>query len=138
MDGLRMKQIKEHDSLWTLFIMSILSTFKNIGLMIEFTRDDVICRSDGTRRISEPGTEENLTCIVVFCLVYFMENVWSLYLLKVFIWLNLRYVFCCVQTKFAKESLLEMHLQILKIYGPNMFKMCQNFLKNLVHCPFYC
>ena len=105
-----MKQIKEHDSLWTLFIMSILSTFKNIGLMIEFTRDDVICRSDGTRRISEPGTEENLTCIVVFCLVYFMENVWSLYLLKVFIWLNLRYVFCCVLTTFVKvgkKSLFE-------------------------------
>ena len=90
-----MKQIKEHDSLWTLCIMSFLSTLKNIGLMVEFTNDDVICRSDGTRRISEPETEGNPTCILVFCLIYFMENVWSLYLLKLFIWLNLRYVIGC-------------------------------------------
>ena len=85
-----MKQTIDRDDNWTLFIISILSTFKIIGLMVEFTSDDVVCRADGTRRIAEPRIEENLTCVVVFCFVYFSENAWNLYLVKVLVWLNLR------------------------------------------------
>ena len=51
--------------------------------MVDFFTDDVVCRSDGTRRISEPKTEENYTCLVVFFLIYFSENAWSCYFVKV-------------------------------------------------------
>lgn len=34
-------------------------------------RDDIICRRDGTVRHSEPSAGENLSCVVVFILVYY-------------------------------------------------------------------
>ena len=67
-----------------------LSALHILGLMIEFVTDNVACRSDGTRRISEPNTEENLTCVTVFILVYFTENVWSFYFVKLLFSIYLR------------------------------------------------
>ena len=72
-----------------LFIMTVLSTLHMIGFMVDFFTDDVVCRSDGTRRISEPKTEENYTCLFVFILVYFSENAWSCYFVILLYWLNL-------------------------------------------------
>lgn len=35
------------------------------------SREDIVCRKDGTLRHSEPSAGENLSCIVVFVLVYY-------------------------------------------------------------------
>ena len=71
------------------FIMTVLSTLHMIGFMVDFFTDDVVCRSDGTRRISEPKTEENYTCLFVFILVYFSENAWNCYFVILLYWLIL-------------------------------------------------
>lgn len=45
-----------------------------LGWLIQFTpgsREDVTCRKDGTLRHSEPSAGENLSCIVVFVMVYY-------------------------------------------------------------------
>ncbi|EDW25160.1 GL22998 [Drosophila persimilis] len=34
------------------------------------SRKDIVCRKDGTLRHSEPTAGENLSCIVIFVLVY--------------------------------------------------------------------
>uniref|UniRef100_A0A182WFH4 Protein smoothened n=1 Tax=Anopheles minimus TaxID=112268 RepID=A0A182WFH4_9DIPT len=45
-----------------------------LGWLAQFTpggREDIVCRKDGTLRTSEPSAGENLSCIVVFILVYY-------------------------------------------------------------------
>lgn len=37
------------------------------------SREDIVCRKDGTLRHSEPSAGENLSCIVVFVLVFYSE-----------------------------------------------------------------
>ncbi|XP_035659548.1 smoothened homolog, partial [Branchiostoma floridae] len=46
----------------------------SIGWLAQFSegaRDDIVCRSDGTMRIAEPSDGQNLSCVVVFFLVYY-------------------------------------------------------------------
>lgn len=46
-----------------------------IGWLAQFygpdSRDDIVCRKDGTLRKSEPSAGENLSCPIVFVLVYY-------------------------------------------------------------------
>ncbi|CAH2261596.1 jg13656 [Pararge aegeria aegeria] len=45
-----------------------------MGWLVQFgvgSRDDIVCSKDGTRRQGEPSAEENLSCVVVFVLVYY-------------------------------------------------------------------
>ncbi|XP_075238286.1 smoothened, frizzled class receptor [Lycorma delicatula] len=45
-----------------------------VGWLAQFLpggRDDIVCRKDGTLRIGEPSAGENLSCVVVFVLVYY-------------------------------------------------------------------
>ena len=58
-----------------------------IGVFSQFfsktAKESIVCRSDGTRRISEPGMGENFYCVVVFVLVYYFAVsccVWSVIL----------------------------------------------------------
>ncbi|XP_067623011.1 protein smoothened [Eurosta solidaginis] len=57
-----------------------------LGWMAQFTpgsREDIVCRKDGTLRHSEPTAGENLSCIVVFVLVYYFLTaamVWFVFL----------------------------------------------------------
>lgn len=57
----------------------------SIGMLAQFLSDsaenDIVCRSDGTRRIREPGAGENFSCVVVFVLVYYFELAFSLWLI---------------------------------------------------------
>lgn len=34
---------------------------------------DIVCSKDGTRRRSEPSAGENLSCVVIFILVYYFQ-----------------------------------------------------------------
>lgn len=46
-----------------------------IGWIAQFTgpesRVDIVCKKDGTLRMSEPSAGENLSCVIVFVLVYY-------------------------------------------------------------------
>lgn len=54
--------------------------------MAQFTpgsRDDIVCRKDGTLRHSEPTAGENLSCVVIFVVVYYFliaAMVWFVFL----------------------------------------------------------
>ena len=67
-----------------IFYMNLCFLLVMIGVMAQFMSADaktkITCRSDGTRRISEPGLGENFHCVVVFVLVYYFSIaccVWS-------------------------------------------------------------
>lgn len=55
--------------------MNICFLISYIGWSIQFlnseTRDDIVCKKDRTLRKSEPSATENLSCVVVFVLVYY-------------------------------------------------------------------
>uniref|UniRef100_A0A1B6DDX7 Protein smoothened n=1 Tax=Clastoptera arizonana TaxID=38151 RepID=A0A1B6DDX7_9HEMI len=45
-----------------------------VGWLAQFLpggREDIVCRKDGTLRVGEPSAGENLSCVVVFVLVYY-------------------------------------------------------------------
>ncbi|GAB0090742.1 Protein smoothened [Sergentomyia squamirostris] len=73
---------RKHPSV-TVFYMNFCSMMTCIGWLAQFTpggREDIVCRKDGTLRHSEPSTGENLSCIVVFVLIYYFQiaaMVWS-------------------------------------------------------------
>ncbi|XP_069696692.1 protein smoothened isoform X2 [Periplaneta americana] len=53
-----------------------------IGWLAQFipgAREGIICRKDGTLRMSEPNTGENLSCVIIFVLVYY-------FIMAAFVW----------------------------------------------------
>lgn len=57
-----------------IFYVNFCFMISCLGWLAQFTpggREDIICRRDGTLRHSEPSAGENLSCIVVFVLVYY-------------------------------------------------------------------
>lgn len=57
-----------------IFYINFCFMMSCLGWLAQFTpggREDIICRRDGTLRHSEPSAGENLSCIVVFVLVYY-------------------------------------------------------------------
>lgn len=57
-----------------IFYINICFFFVCIGWLAQFhndLRDDIVCRKDGTLRMSEPSAGENLWCVIVFVLVYY-------------------------------------------------------------------
>ncbi|XP_044253249.1 protein smoothened isoform X2 [Tribolium madens] len=59
----------------TIFYMNICFFISYGGWFIQFlssdTREDIVCKKDGTLRKSEPSATENLSCVIVFVLVYY-------------------------------------------------------------------
>ncbi|XP_059620467.1 protein smoothened [Phlebotomus argentipes] len=58
----------------TIFYMNISYMMTCFGWLAQFTLsgwEEIVCRKDGTLRHSEPSTGENLSCIVVFVLIYY-------------------------------------------------------------------
>ncbi|RZC37430.1 smoothened [Asbolus verrucosus] len=59
----------------TIFYMNICFFISYSGWSIQFlnldTREDIVCKKDGTLRKSEPSATENLSCVIVFVLVYY-------------------------------------------------------------------
>jgi smoothened protein len=59
----------------TIFYMNICFFISYSGWSIQFfnsdTREDIVCKKDGTLRKSEPCATENLSCVIVFVLVYY-------------------------------------------------------------------
>ncbi|XP_023296961.2 protein smoothened [Lucilia cuprina] len=57
-----------------------------LGWLAQFTpgsREDIVCRKDGTLRQSEPTAGENLSCVVIFVIVYYFliaAMVWFIFL----------------------------------------------------------
>ena len=43
--------------------------YKNLRHHCSGAKDDIVCRKDGVLRLAEPGSGENLSCVVVFILV---------------------------------------------------------------------
>lgn len=57
-----------------IFYINFCFAVNCLGWLAQFTpgsREDIVCRKDGTLRHSEPSAGENLSCIVVFVLVYY-------------------------------------------------------------------
>lgn len=57
-----------------IFYINFCYIMSCAGWLAQFTpggREDIVCRRDGTQRHSEPSAGENLSCIVVFVLVYY-------------------------------------------------------------------
>lgn len=58
-----------------IFYVNICFFISYIGWLVQFlgndTREDVVCNKDGTLRKSEPSASENLSCVIVFVLVYY-------------------------------------------------------------------
>ena len=49
--------------------------YKNLRHHCSGAKDDIVCRKDGVLRLAEPGSGENLSCVVVFILVSQIEFV---------------------------------------------------------------
>ena len=47
--------------------------YKNLRHHCSGAKDDIVCRKDGVLRLAEPGSGENLSCVVVFILVSQIE-----------------------------------------------------------------
>ncbi|KPI96978.1 Protein smoothened [Papilio xuthus] len=57
-----------------IFYINVCFAVASMGWLVQFgvgSRDDIVCSKDGTRRRGEPSAEENLSCVVVFVLVYY-------------------------------------------------------------------
>ncbi|XP_022917001.2 protein smoothened isoform X1 [Onthophagus taurus] len=58
-----------------VFYINICFLVSYSGWMIQFlgteTREDIVCKRDGTLRKSEPRATENLSCVIVFVMVYY-------------------------------------------------------------------
>ncbi|XP_017473360.1 PREDICTED: protein smoothened [Rhagoletis zephyria] len=69
-----------------VFYINLCFMIVCLGWLAQFTpgsREDIVCRKDGTLRHSEPTAGENLSCIVVFVLVYYFLTaamVWFVFL----------------------------------------------------------
>ncbi|XP_054742762.1 protein smoothened [Anastrepha obliqua] len=69
-----------------VFYINLCFMIACLGWLAQFTpgsREDIVCRKDGTLRHSEPTAGENLSCIVVFVLVYYFLTaamVWFVFL----------------------------------------------------------
>ncbi|GJQ72421.1 smo [Trypoxylus dichotomus] len=58
-----------------IFYINVCFLVSYSGWMIQFlgmeTREDIVCKKDGTLRKSEPSATENLSCVIVFVMVYY-------------------------------------------------------------------
>ncbi|XP_030830155.1 smoothened homolog [Strongylocentrotus purpuratus] len=57
-----------------LFYMNGCFFLGSIGFLAQFSdgaREDIVCRHDGTMRLAEPSEGENLSCVIVFVIVYY-------------------------------------------------------------------
>ncbi|XP_048478506.1 protein smoothened isoform X4 [Plutella xylostella] len=57
-----------------IFYINVCFAVASMGWLVQFgvgSREDIVCSKDGTRRRGEPSAEENLSCVVVFVLVYY-------------------------------------------------------------------
>ncbi|XP_073961888.1 protein smoothened-like isoform X3 [Choristoneura fumiferana] len=57
-----------------IFYINVCFAVASMGWLVQFgigSREDIVCSKDGTRRQGEPSAEENLSCVVVFVLVYY-------------------------------------------------------------------
>uniref|UniRef100_A0A1I8PGR5 Protein smoothened n=1 Tax=Stomoxys calcitrans TaxID=35570 RepID=A0A1I8PGR5_STOCA len=69
-----------------VFYINMCFMIACLGWLAQFTpdsRDDIVCRKDGTLRHSEPTAGENLSCVVVFVIVYYFliaAMVWFVFL----------------------------------------------------------
>ena len=60
-----------------IFYLNMCFVIVNVGWLAQFlgsgARDDIVCRRDGVARHQEPGSGENLSCVLVFILVYYFS-----------------------------------------------------------------
>ena len=57
-----------------IFYINVCFLMSGIGWLAQFwpgNREGIVCRNDGTLRHSEPNAGENLSCVIVFVLVYY-------------------------------------------------------------------
>ncbi|XP_059469948.1 protein smoothened [Neocloeon triangulifer] len=57
-----------------VFYLNLCCMISNFGWLIQFipgARSDILCRKDGTARGAEPSMGENLSCVLVFVIVYY-------------------------------------------------------------------
>lgn len=68
------KTAKKYPAL-AIFYVNICFLISCGGWLVQYfgaeTREDVVCNKDGTLRKSEPSASENLSCVIVFVMVYY-------------------------------------------------------------------
>lgn len=68
------KTAKKYPAL-AIFYVNICFSVSCGGWLVQYfgaeTREDVVCNKDGTLRKSEPSASENLSCVIVFVMVYY-------------------------------------------------------------------
>ncbi|XP_017856969.1 PREDICTED: protein smoothened isoform X1 [Drosophila arizonae] len=75
-----------------VFYINLCFLISCFGWLVQFTsgsREDIVCRKDGTLRHSEPAAGENLSCVVIFVLVYYFLTacmVWFVFLTYAWHW----------------------------------------------------
>ncbi|XP_055550855.1 protein smoothened [Wyeomyia smithii] len=68
------RNTKKYPYALVIFYINFCFMVACLGWLAQFTPggwEDIVCRKDGTLRSSEPSAGENLSCIVVFILVYY-------------------------------------------------------------------
>ncbi|XP_030384342.1 protein smoothened [Scaptodrosophila lebanonensis] len=85
-----------------VFYINLCFLIACIGWLLQFTsgsREDIVCRKDGTLRQSEPSARENLSCVVIFVMVYYFLTagmVWFVFLTYSWHWRAIGRVQACV------------------------------------------
>ncbi|ENN70504.1 hypothetical protein YQE_12680, partial [Dendroctonus ponderosae] len=58
-----------------IFYVNVCFAISYGGYLMQFlaadTREDIVCKKDGTLRKSEPSATENLSCVIVFFIIYY-------------------------------------------------------------------
>ncbi|CAH0564156.1 unnamed protein product [Brassicogethes aeneus] len=58
-----------------IFYVNACFCISYFGWLIQFlgndTREDIVCKKDGTLRKSEPSASENLSCVIIFFMIYY-------------------------------------------------------------------
>ncbi|XP_058818017.1 protein smoothened isoform X2 [Topomyia yanbarensis] len=68
------RNTKKYPYALVIFYINFCFMVSCMGWLAQFTPggwEDIVCRKDGTLRSSEPSAGENLSCIIVFILVYY-------------------------------------------------------------------
>ena len=92
-----------------IFYLNTCFVLANIGWLAQFAgdnvRDDIVCRQDGVGRYQEPGQGENLSCVIIFILVYFFTQSAGIWVVVVSYSWYITFTMASSQTNKVKEIL---------------------------------
>lgn len=94
-----------------VFYINLCFLVSCLGWLAQFSagsREDIVCRKEGTLRHSEPSAGENLSCITVFVLVYYCT-------IGAMVWFVI-FLYVCHLSAIGKHSFNLARSDILELY----------------------